>query len=363
MPKRCITVGQLFCMLFISRMIVNLTYSPIISSSNSMWDHIISAIISFFITFLLVIPVYFICNKREPMNIADISCFLLGKIGLIFVFVYAIYYIFVCIYTLSLFDDFVANVMNPKTPIILMSSAIMLTAAYGAYKGIEALVRTSGFILFLIVVASLFIIITLLPNIDKLNYEPLMYYGNGNVVNGILLMISMTSCIPAMAMLIPLTKGNVKKGILLWNIAVYFSISIFIVVIVGALGDYLKTQMFPIYTATTIAGIGFLKNLDALYLGIWTTGLFIKISLFLLLFSMCVKRIFGNKAARISILLGAIIITILSNLVINYRSLSNFIYNINFLLSFTLLTSFLIPLILLIVDYIKAERRKKIEES
>lgn len=41
--KPLISVSQLFCMLFISRMVVNLTYNPLLSGGDSMWDHIVSA--------------------------------------------------------------------------------------------------------------------------------------------------------------------------------------------------------------------------------------------------------------------------------------------------------------------------------
>ena len=362
MTKRQITVGQLFATLFISRIITNITYSSTISSSNSIWDQIISSGIAFILTFFMIIPVYLICNKRESMNIADMSYFLIGKIGVIFVFIYAAYYIFICVYSLSLFNNFVTNVMDPNISIILMSVSVLITTSYAAFKGIEALVRASGFILFLVILAGIFIIISLLPQIDSLNYEPLMYDGNQDVVKGVILMLSTTSCIPAMAMLIPLAKGKVKKGIVLWNVATYASISIFIFAIVGALGDYVKTQLFPVYTASMIAGIGFLKNLDSLYLGIWTTGLFIKISLFLLLFSMCIKRIFGDLAGRISIFVGAVFIVVISVLSNNTPYFNSYIYNVNFLFGFTLLTSIIMPLILLIVDFIKSRRRKESEK-
>ena len=52
------------------------------------------------------------------------------------------------------------------------------------------------------------------------------------------------------------------------------------------------------------------KRLDALFLGIWTTGLFAKMALFLYLVSLCIHRIWGAVAARWSILISGAIVVI-----------------------------------------------------
>ena len=56
--KITISAAQLFVMLFISRTIVNITYSLYIAETSEMWDNLVSAVISFFLTLLMVIPVY-----------------------------------------------------------------------------------------------------------------------------------------------------------------------------------------------------------------------------------------------------------------------------------------------------------------
>ena len=101
----------------------------------------------------------------------------------------------------------------------------------------------------------------------------------------------------------PLTKGNIRKGFFAWVFSTHITLIILILVIVGVLGDFVKTQIFPIYAAASVAEMGIIKRVDALFFAVWTTCLFVKISLGLHLFSLCVKKILGEKAARISILL------------------------------------------------------------
>lgn len=354
--KSVITSGQLFGMLFITRMIVNMTYTPLLAGGDVMWDHILSAAISFVLVFVMVISVYKMCNIRGGIDVANASYVLLGKAGAVVCVIYALYYAFVSIYTLSLFNSFVSNDMSPKIPILALSFAVIVVSCYAAYKGIEGIARASFLILLLVIIALIFIIIALLPQVDSKNFIPFMYNGNKQMVNGVILMLSRTSCIPAMAMLFPAVKGNKKKGLIIWNIAVYATVSILIAVIVGSLGDYLKTQSFPVYTATCIAEMGILKKLDALYLGIWITGLFIKVSLFIYLLAACIQRIFGEKASKISIFISGIIIASLSYFISKYKEIIGIVYNLKVIMIFTLITAVVIPLILLVINSIKCRR-------
>ena len=94
MEKRpCISVGQLFAMLFVSRMVVTMTYGTLLIGSSDIWDHLISSIISFALTFLMVIPIYKLFSMDKTMNVFDNLRDLMGKIGYIFISIYIIYFL------------------------------------------------------------------------------------------------------------------------------------------------------------------------------------------------------------------------------------------------------------------------------
>lgn len=361
--KTLITVTQLFGMLFVSRMVVNITYNPFMASDGEIWDHMLSAVGAFLLTFVLVIPVYLLYRRYPRMSITEDAYYLMGKAAFLVVGVYALYFLLVSCYTLSLFNVFVTNVMSPKVSLVVLSIAVTATACYGAFKGIEALARTSGLVLIGICAALVFLVCALAPRMEMDNFPPLMYNGPKSTVNGVLLMLSRTSSVPVLAMLLPFAKGNAKKGIAVWNTVTYLSIAGLITVMVGALGDFLKTQIFPIYAATSIAEIGIFKRMDALFLGIWTMGLFIKLALFLLLFSMCVAHMLGRKAGRISILVGGALVAAAGVWVADSRELARSIYDLRFLLVATLLTSIVLPVLLLIVDSIKKRRKGNKRET
>lgn len=58
-----ISVSQLFVMLFISRTIVNITYSVYVADTTQLYDHLFSSLCAFFLTLLMTVPVYLLYKK------------------------------------------------------------------------------------------------------------------------------------------------------------------------------------------------------------------------------------------------------------------------------------------------------------
>lgn len=354
-----ITAGQLFCMLFISRMVVNITYSPYIAASGEMLDHAISACLSIVVAILISIPIYLL-HKRWPRDtLVDRACALTGRfLGALITVFYGLYLLFVCSYDLSFYSIFVTNVMAPKFSLVLLASAVLVTACYGAFRGVEALARASGIIIVIVVACLVFFITALLIQVDSLNYTPLLYDGTEKMWGGVTQMIGRSSCIVFAAMLLPLTKGNVKKSFFIWVFSTYATLIILILVIVGVLGDYIRTQIFPIYTAASVAQLGIFKRVDALFFAVWTTCLFIKTSLGLHVFSLCVKKILGDKIAKVSIFVGAAAIFAYSLWTVYFENTTFYIYQMEGVFWITITATFLIPLLLLVVDGIKYRKGK-----
>jgi spore germination protein KB len=226
---------------------------------------------------------------------------------------------------------------------------------YGAYKGIEALGRASTIIFFFIISALIILLCTLIPQADLLNVEPITMHDSKDVAEIAVNMISKNSCIPALAILLPFTRGNSKKGIVWWAVAVYLSTALLILIITAVLGDYLETQIFPVYSITALASLGVTERLDGLFLGVWTAGMFLKVSLFMYLLSACVKRIFGETISRWSILICGVLVLGASMGISAKEGLFQMIFNNNLMLILTLITGVVIPLMLSIINKIKVK--------
>ena len=347
MEKRTIiSTSQLFCMLFLVRVAISITYSGMVINSSNIADHILSAGISFVVTFLLVIPIYKLFKIDSRCDISDNLINTMGKFGYVLIVVYVMYYLLVSSYTVANLNNFITNTMNPPIPITTLAITLIVIACYGAYKGIEGLARASSIIFFIIVLSSMFIIFSLIPNLNMQNFKPFLYEGSESMWKGTIYMLSHESAIPLMAMLLPFTKGRTKYGIIFWNIGVYTLVSIGIFMMAGTMGDYLKTQLFPVYTVLSIAKVSELQHLDSIYLGLWITSIFIKIALFLNVSSECVKKMFGKTIAKYSIPVFGVIV-VCGSVFVGGTGVWSGLFNTNFLFWTMILTSVVIPLILI----------------
>lgn len=354
--KPYISALQFFSLLFISRAVIMITLNNQVLGGERLIDNVVSSVIAFGFNFIIIIPIWLLHRRRPTLNVVDYSYYLMGSLGVIIPVFYSLYFLIVNCYYMSFFQLFIVNVMDPKTPLWLVAVAVLLVAVYGAFKGIEAIARASGFIIVIVVAGLLFIILSLTPQIDPINYEPFFYDGFKQTATGTLLAIARTSCPAVIALILPLVKGRKKLGYAVWNTGIYLLMICLILVMVGALGGYLKNQLFPVYTASSIAEAGAFQRFDAIFLSVWMTGLFLKTSLDLFLISFCVKRFAGDKASKITIVAAAVLIMALTLLITNSVKIQAVFYNLSFLLSFTVTAILLIPLVLLIWDSVKSRK-------
>ncbi len=350
-----LSAGQLFMMLYISRMVVNVTYSSYSSDVGSLRYGVTASVIAMVITFFMLVPVYFMIRTNKNRNVTDNAFSVFRWLGKAVALIYGLYFLWILINTISFFDIMVKNAANPNTSVFILSLAVVGAAVYAAYKGIEALGRASSLIFIIIVAALIVLIFSLIPEADILNTEPPSMENSTDIMETVFNAIAKNSCIPAMAFLLPLASGNLKRGAVCWVFGVYLSMAVMIFMITAVLGDYLDTQVFPVYTVTAIASLGVTRRLDGIFLGVWTAGMFVKISLFIYLISVCVKRIFGNKAAKLSIILSGAVIVFVSTAVSGTNGIFNLLFDVKLLFIFTMLTGVIIPLVLGVVNI----RRKK----
>lgn len=342
MTKTKITVFQLFSMLFLSRIILDLTYSAN-GNGGELWDFVISAAIALPINVLLCIPSYMLAKLEPDVLITEQPLF--GKISS---FIYSIYFVLAGSYTLYSFIQFFNATVSADVSVVFLAITIIAAVCYGAYKGIEALVRSSVLILVLSMVMIIFMICALIPKVQLLNYPPLMKNGAGNVLKGVYLMISRSYGISCVAIFLPFTNGKRLRGIISWSFAVYSAVAAITAIITGVLGSFIRTQSYPVYTAAGIAEYGVLQRLDFAYLGMCTAGLFIKVSIFLLIISICAKSVSGERGYKISVPIGAAAMAILAFAAQKGKALAEFLSSPVLWIWLTLVSGFILPLFVLI---------------
>ena len=206
-----ISAGQFFALLYISRMVVNVTYSRYHSDITQLKYGVYGSITSLFFTLIMLIPVHILLKTGNDRNILD-SAFAVAKpfsVGI--AVIYGTYFLWVAVNTVSFFDTMSSNVFNPNLSVTVLSAVGILSVIYGACQGIQTLGRSSTIFALLIGIALIILTLTLIPKADFLNLEMLSAENIPDVAEMTFSAIAKNSCIPAMTLLLPLVDGNKKK--------------------------------------------------------------------------------------------------------------------------------------------------------
>lgn len=348
-----ITPYQLFSILFLIKIVTLLTYSNKFSNSSTVWDYTLSSVGMFILAFVLVCPTYFMYKKFPNLNIFQ------GKLGFAYIIIYSLYFAFLACYFVGTFKLFIINVMAPYMPVTILSIFALLLAVYSSNKGMHAIARTSSIILFIIIVSLIFIYSALFFKIEPEKFMPLFKNGINDTFKGVLYLVSRNFGLSVFPIIIPFINGSSKKTIFSWNVLTCALSVLTITFAVGALGNYLETQDFPIYWSTKVAELGVIKRLDAIYIGIFVSGIFILIATFLYFFRYVSSNLPTKSSRKLALFSGVILIFIFGILLSESKDFSYFVYDKYVLLFANLLTSFVLPLIYFLKELYKRKKETK----
>ncbi len=356
--KNSISAGQLFCMFFVAHSTAVLTGTQLQGAGNPQ-GLLLAAPFSLLLSMLALIPLFRLCGRHEGMSVLDCARFRFSNAGgAVFCALYGAYFLYTPSIAVARYNIYVCSTMLPQAQFFLLSFAVAATACYGAFMGLEALARASGFIFVAVVAALLFLFCALIPRIDLLNFTPPDTAAwNDAASNGFSVFSGMAE-LALPAVLLPFTKGKTGGKFMLWIIGEAVTVALIGFFVTGVLGAYAGTQPFPFYVASTYAEVGSLQRLDALYAAVWTAGLFVRVSAFLIAFSLCVSGLWGEKAGQRSLFVGAAVIFISGTVLSGYPqllgTLSGTASTVMAIVFFTAL-----PSVILIADVICSRMKRK----
>jgi spore germination protein KB len=165
---------------------------------------------------------------------------------------------------------------------IIISSTLILTAAYTVRNGIESVAR-SAFICTIIFIFPATFMLFLIPDLDLRNMLPVMEHGIMPSFRGALIPQSWFGEFFLISFLLPYLSDdkNGMKWSLLSVLFVMVGLTFCNLLILSLFGHNISTMQYPVLTAFRYISVaGFLDNFESVVMAIWVLGNFVKISLF-----------------------------------------------------------------------------------
>lgn len=300
---------QVIFLLSISRISIVLLWFHF--SNQDVW---ITEILVMFYIAILCTPLLFLSKQFANLTIIEYLPIITGKmVGKILGALYAAFFLFVAIMSLSLFDNILKPINFTETPDYAIVFLALTACAYGVHKGLECIARSAEIFAPQILAVIIFYAILQIPEMDFKVFLPILADSTLWEINSLAFITAarMNEMI-VLAMLVPsINKTKTTNTIIIWTIIIITVFSLIIIVpTLAGLGLELSKKTFdPYYLFIKQINIyDFITRIEFFMVGAWNIGMFIRISLFLYLATMSLVQVLGLKIRKALIIPMAIVI-------------------------------------------------------
>lgn len=181
------------------------------------------------------------------------------------------------------YAEFVKGSIIPKTPEFIIVGSMMFICAMAVHGGLEVMARCAQ--IFLPVLIGLFLLlnILLIPDLDINNMLPVFENGIAPSLKGAAVPASWFGLFFLLSFILPYVGKKEKK--MKWGMIAVVTVALLIVI--GNLtslllfGSMVAKPTHPFFSAVRYISIGdFIQHIESIFVGIWVTAMFIKISVY-----------------------------------------------------------------------------------
>jgi len=358
-----ISARQVILLVFSSRITILIAFLPILVAPPANQDVWLSVLVMGPTNLILAVPIYLLAKRFPHQTLYEYCQTIMGKAGLGVGILFVWFFLHTTTISLSNFSRFLTTTIMPETPFLFFVITLTLVSAYAVHHGIEVLGRFSEFIAPFIMLTIITISLLLSQEMDFHELTPILEKGIYPTLFGGLYASSLMLETLALAMILPFLNDQRKaKKVILFStlLLVPFILIITLAVLMTFGPELAKTFVYPPYSAVRFVHVGdFLERIDAIYIGIWILGMFIRVSFSYYLAVLGLSQLFHLKDYKPLVLpTGTIIVSLTTLISTSVVELKEFI-SYSILTWYTLFFILLIPSLLLLT----AKIRKKGERS
>lgn len=318
-----ITAKQLIYIFVISRIILALTFLPVINSPPKNQDTWIGAVVGYPIFLLIAAPIYFLWKKYPNQTIIQYCQTIAGRMGTLLGVLYVWFFIHITALNILNVTEFFTSVQMVETPSLFFVLSLVAFTGYAALKGLEVIGRLSEFLFPILMVIIILLSSLLIKEMDLDNLMPILEKGFFPILFGGVITSVRTPEILVLAMLLPyLNVPSKTKSVLLIGFLLMSLLALIITLTVLMTFGFKHAQNlnYPYFEAIQIISLGdFLEHIESIHLSITVLGIFLKVSLFYYLSVLSLAQLLKLPDYRMLILPMGTLIAVLCP-VIGYQT-------------------------------------------
>lgn len=276
-----------------------LLFVPAVTVSFAGRDAWMTEIVAGVFGVIIVIVTTALGLRFPDKTIIQYSCDILGKyLGKLIGLAYLGFFLNTTAVIVREFGDFIVIAYLPRTPVIVFIVILMMLSAYAVRCGFEVIARMNQFVLMLAFfsIAGIFALV-----INEFHYEhlfPILENGVKPVLRGGLTPSGWRGEVFILMMFIPyLNKYQQARVSALKSMAVLTVVLVLdIIICLGIFDVQVAHFIFPVYRLAHYIGVaGFVERIEAVVLGLWVSGVTVKVAIWYYVTVLALTQFFGLK--------------------------------------------------------------------
>ncbi len=287
-------------------------------------DSAIACILAILAGFIPLAIYFYIRNYKPDLDIAEKNQLLFGKFGTVLNLITGILAFTFAVIILSDLTHFVSSQFLYYTSSIVITIIFMILIVYALSKGIYTIAKSSLIIFYFVIIIAIFIVGSLITNIEISNFKPILYEGINPVIKSTIVILTYNILPIFFLLIIPKNKVNkddTRMNIIFYLLSMLSILSMcFMTISIFGINMALLYE-YPGFHLLRQVNIGEFVDRIEIFLSIeWIVSMCIMLMLCLYYFNKVLKRTFHYKPKfnLPIIIIEAIILILLEMYIINH---------------------------------------------
>ena len=292
MTQTRITTFQFYSLLYICSVVAAFMFVSTTLIDLGTTDAVLFPTVFGILSLITIIPTFAFCKKSNGESVLIATRKRNKLFSDIIAFSYIVLVFILLLRTLARLDLFVSSEVFPENTMTFLIVSIVIVSVFLSLLDIGALSRASTIFLVMVTLSVSVVVTSAFSNIETVNIVPLFMNGETEFIKQAL---SYSVFFPESACLILFLsniKGNIKKGYYLYILLLVLSLTIVSFTVVGALGEFSNTQLFPAFAISSVGEFRVLERFESIQSSVWTVCIIAKTTLQIMIISNCIRHLF-----------------------------------------------------------------------
>ncbi len=292
MTQNKVTTGQFYSLLYICSVVAAFMFVSTTVIDLGATDAVLFPVVFGVLSLITIIPTFLFYKRSGGVSVLNAVSKSSRVFSNILAFAYSALVFILLLRTLARLDLFISSEIFPENTMTFLIVLIVIVSTALSLLDIGALSRASTIFLVLVTATVSVVVASTFSNFDTINFVPLFMNGEEEFFKQALAYSMFFPESACLILFLSNIKGNIKKGYLAYILLLVLSLSTVAFTVVGVLGEFSNTQLFPAFAISSVGEFRVLERFESIQSSVWTVCIVAKTTFQIMIISNCIRHLF-----------------------------------------------------------------------